>query len=113
MFFQDESDLLKEYEEIVIVEDNKPIDVDEEQGNLLRGIVNCSGVAICGLPGQQFQRYFLLLSVYKKDSEYMISIQKNIFPKMTSNKSCNFKLFCFLINCVFLRGEYIETTLKL
>jgi len=28
---KDESDLLKEYEEIVIVEDNKPIDVDEEQ----------------------------------------------------------------------------------
>ena len=42
MSFQDESDLLKEYEEIVIVEDNKPIDVDEEQGNLLRGIVNYS-----------------------------------------------------------------------
>jgi hypothetical protein len=36
---------LKEYEEIVIVEDNKPIDVDEEQGNLLRGIVNSSGAA--------------------------------------------------------------------
>ena len=43
MLFQDESDLLKEYEEIVIVEDNKPIDVDEEQGNLLRGTVNSSG----------------------------------------------------------------------
>ena len=36
---------MKEYEEIVIVEDNKPIDVDEEQGNLLRDIANCSGVA--------------------------------------------------------------------
>ena len=43
MLFQDESDLLKEYEEIVIVEDNKPIDVDEEQGNLLWGVVNYSG----------------------------------------------------------------------
>ena len=36
---------MKEYEEIVIVEDNKPIDVDEEQGNSLRGIVNYSGGA--------------------------------------------------------------------
>ena len=76
-------------------------------------------LALLDRPRQQFQWYIFAVICFRELSvlQEWLSIydfhSEKHFSTNQSGKSRNWELFCFLINCVLLIGEHIQTTVKL